>query len=204
MRMMSTIVVLAFLVSEGRAENSEPLLFEDQSQYELVYEFQYQNNFVERLIFECTADEEAWGKFAYAMAPISNAYRGHVLGKNVVFDRDIFTNEAFLSLVGQELWLNVTRSSKQLYGDPTQPVLMAQRDVLRIVETYSDNLAALCDFVFWEEVAYLEVLLEDLIEDAKARLESAESFREFLEDAEQGLPTLRRLFAANPFKEVRR
>ena len=175
-------------------------IFADQAQYELFYEYGYQSNFVERLIFECTADDEVWATFAYATAPVTNAYMRHVL-ESSIFQPDPFTNQRLISRVLQETALNLTRSSKAL-GDPADPVLMAQRDVLRLVQLHSNDIDSLCDFVFWEEVAFLEQIVSNLLQDAEVRLEPGE-YTSFLEDAEDGLPILRKLFAANPLITIK-
>lgn len=169
--------------------------FVDQGHYELVYEYKYQANFVERLILECTGDRKVWRSFGYATAPVSSAYFEYVLGTSI-FQPDPFTGQSLSSRLWQEAIINITRSSAAR-GDPADPVLMAQRDVLRLLDLYHDEFDALCDFTFWEEVSYLEVVLNDLLADAETRLDE-EAFRKFRERADEGLPLIQRLFAANP------
>lgn len=179
------------------AANDPPSVFAEQAHYELVYEYMYRANFVERLILECTADRAVWWSFGYATASLTNAYYWHVLGTSV-FQRDPFTDQALISRLWQETILLLTRSSAAR-GDPVEPVLMAQRDVLRMVELYDEELDSLCDFAFWEEVGYLEDVVDDLLADADARLDRDE-FELFVQRSESGLPLMRRLFAANPLK----
>lgn len=196
MRKLTFLILICVMPLQAFGDGARPV-FADQAHYELVYEFQYRANFVERLILECTGDQAVWRSFGYATAPVSNAYFEHVLGTSV-FQRDPFTDSSLISRLWQESYLNVTRSS-EARGDPADPVLMAQRDVLRMVDTYHDEIDALCDFAFWEEVGYLEEVLSDLLADAESRLDENE-FDKFIKRAEQGLPLLRRLFSANPLK----
>lgn len=193
-RVLSCITFCALAPLAEAKENSS--LFSDQTQYELFYEYVYRANFVERLVFECTADEDVWETFAYATAPITNGYKRFVLNTSI-WRRDPFTGQRLVSLLWQELKLNLTRSS-QADGDPAEPTLMAQRDVLELVTKYTSDIEALCDFVFWEEVELLELAVSDLFSDAKDRL-TDEEYRQFNERTDEGLLVLQRLFTANPF-----
>jgi hypothetical protein len=168
--------------------------FADQAQYEVFYEFEYQANVVERLIFECTADDDVWEIFAYATAPITNSYMDEVLGLG--FGQEPFTDQSLGSLLWQELKLNLTRSSVA-EGDPAEPRLMAQRDVLKLMKKVGEDRDTICDFVFWEEVGTFEETVDQLLEDTRSRLDD-EALGAFLARAEEGLPILRKLFAANP------
>lgn len=194
MKRLSLALLGCFVPISGGATDQQTL-FADQTHYEMVYEYSYQSNFVERMIFECTADRKVWRKFGYVMAGISNAYTRLVLGTSV-FQRDPFTNQRATSRLWQELLLHHMRSPAAR-GDPADPVLMAQRDVLRLVELYPDDLDALCDFIFWEEVSNLQQIVARFLSDAEERLDEA-AFADFKDRTEDGLLLLQRLFAANP------
>lgn len=190
--------VLAFLDAGAcQADNKVPQTFVDQGQYELFYEYAYQANFVERLLFECTADDGVWWTFATATARVTNAYKAEVLKFT---SADPFTHQWVGSLLVQELVLNLSRRSTA-FGDPANPVTMAQRDVLELVSHLDGDMDAMCDFVFWEEVGAFDEILSLLLRDARGRLEDAE-FQIFSQQAEAGLPTIRKLFRANPVRSA--
>jgi hypothetical protein len=195
---LACVLFLFWSVVMVQANEEAPQSFADQAQYELFYDFEYQANVIERLIFECTASDDVWEVFAYATAPVTNAYGKEVL--KLGFGTDPFTNQSLSSLLWQELKLNLTRSS-EADGDPAHPVIMAQRDVLKLVNDHGEDIDALCDFVFWEEVGIFKATTDHLLEDARSRLDD-EAFRAFSKRAEEGLPVLRKLFSANPLQIV--
>lgn len=179
-----------------QAESTVPSTFADQGQYELFYDYAYQANFVERLLFECTSDDDVWWTFAIATASITNAYKEEVL--KLSWWADPFTQQWLTSRLAQELVLNLSRSST-VFGDPADPITMAQKDVLELVNHLDGDMDALCDFLLWEEVGSLDEALELLMADARRQLDDAD-FRTFSERAEEGLPTIRKLFRANPVR----
>ncbi len=199
-----SLVLFTSLIPEPVVSDEPYSIFSDQAHYELVYEYKYYSNYVERLIFECTADREVWRMFGLASAALSNAYGKYVLHTSI-FQNDPFTDQRWVSRLSQEIFLHVFRDYTAR-GDPADPVLMAQRDVLQLVERYKDELDLICDFLFWERVTYLEEIVNELISDAQSRL-NAETFDLFMERAHSnesilgsGLPRLQRLFASNPLQ----
>lgn len=191
------LVILAFGVSHGFAAESK-IPFDDQAQYELLYEFSYQSNIVESFFLECTGDRSVSYKFAFATAPISNGYKNDIMGLKGIAP-DPFANKSLAKRVWHEIRLAVTRNpEKEKYL--VEPVLMAQKDVLRLMQTYRAEKDVLCDFVFWEEVLKLEDVTLELLRDAKRRKAGAPEFYAFEARTREGLPVLNRLFQANPLK----
>ena len=194
---MLALCLLASGAIPAFAESSHNY-FEDQLQYELLYEFTYQSNFVESLLLECTGERGVSYAFAFATAPISNNYKREILGVAGIAP-DPFTAKPLSKRLWHELKLAVTRDPND-QGDLAEPVLMAQKDVLRLMEQFRDEKDVLCDFVFWEEVLRLDDVTVELMRDAKRRKADTPEFLAFDEEARKGLVVLTRLFQANPLK----
>jgi hypothetical protein len=193
---MALACVILFAPASAEVARST---FSDQRQYELFYAYKYQANFVERLLLECTADREVWRAFGFATAPLSNAYLDIVLGTSI-FQQDPFTGDTLVARLWEEAALHFTRDPSR-QDNPADPVLMAQRDVLHLVNLHQHDLDVLCDFAFWEEVSYLEEVIDDVLSDAEDRL-LEDDFAAFMQRASDGLPLLRRLFHANPLSRL--
>lgn len=172
--------------------------FADQQQFELFYEFTYRANVVESFLLECTGDRSVSYKFAFGTAPVSNAYKSAILGMSGIAP-DAFTSKPLSKRVWDEVALAVRRNPN-VKDDYSEPVLMAQRDVLRLIQTFNNEKNVLCDFVFWEEVIKLEDVTNDLIKDALGRNRSASELAEFESRIKPGVLVLKRLFNANPLK----
>jgi hypothetical protein len=173
-------------------------MFEDQAQFELFYEFTYRSNIVESFLLECTGTHDVSYKFAFATAPISNSYKHDILGLQGLVP-DPFSNKPLRKRLWDEILLKLTRNYKK-EDDFSDPVLMAQKEVLRLMHIFRDEKNILCDYVFWEEVYRLDSITNELIKDAEIRKKGTPEFTEFTSQAEEGLVVLRRLFEANPLK----
>lgn len=192
------LLVLFWLAAPVYADGTaDP--FEDQYQYELFYEFTYQANVVESLLLECTGERAVSYKFAFATAPISNSYKREILGLDGLVP-DPFTGKPLKRLY-DEIRLMFSRDHTSDDADArsaAEPVLMAQKDVLRLMAEFPEEKDALCDFVFWEEVIAFEAATEKLLQDAKTRKRTSIQHAAFNEATEKGLVVLNRLFDANP------
>ena len=173
--------------------------FEDQLQFELFYEFSYQKELVESFLFECSGDRDVSLPFAYATASITNAYMHDIMGLGGLVP-DPFMSKPLWKRLLEETWLIVMRDYDN-DGDLADPVLMAQKDVLRLMDIFRDEKDLLCDFIFWEEVLRFEGVTVELIQDAKERKGGTPEIVVFEERAGEGLVVLTRLFDANPLKQ---
>ena len=173
--------------------------FEDQVQFEIFYAFTYQANVVEHFLLECTGTHDVSYKFGYATAPISNSYKHDILGL-AGFVPDPFSNKPLLKRLWDDISIRFTRDYKKK-DDYFDPVLMAQKEVLRLMDTFRDDKDVLCDYVFWEEVYKLETITNELMSDANKRKNDTPELVEFSARAEEGLVVLQRLFDANPLKD---
>ncbi|MHB1115576.1 hypothetical protein [Sideroxydans sp.] len=170
--------------------------FEDAQQYGSFYDFVYQSNVVESYLLECTGDRSVAYKFAFATAPISNSYKREILGLNGIA-KDPFTNKPLSRRLWDEVKLAVTRKP-----DPqknlSEPVLMAQMEVLRQFNDHQEQKDTLCDFVFWDEVTHLAEAIDTLMRDVRNRQSGSSALIEFEKEAKVGLEVIDRLFKANP------
>lgn len=174
--------------------------FADQQQFELFYEFTYRANVVESFLLECTGDRSVSYKFAFATAPVSNAYKSEILGMSGIAS-DPFTNKPLSKRLWDEIAFAVKRNPD--YKDEfSEPVLMAQKDVLKMVKTYDSERNVLCDFVFWEEVLKFEDVTDALIRDAVSRKQGAPELSEFEKRIKPGVLVMKRLFKANPLNRM--
>ena len=193
-------MALAVALTSSLANAGDPeSFFADQSHHQLVYDFVYQTSLVDRMIFECTADREVSGSFAVAAASVSDPYFEHVLGPSAV-DLNPFSDQGWIRRQWQDFTLNIWGSTT-LRGDPADPFPMAQRDALLLFESSPEERESICDYTFWEEVGLLETVVDDLLSDAENRLDP-DAHAAFMQRSEEGLPLLRRLFEANPFRVV--
>ena len=181
------------------AEKSDRHFEEDQLQFELFYEFTYRVNIVESFLLECTGDRSVSYKFAFASAPISNAYKSEILGLSGIAP-DAFTSKPLSRRLWDEVSLAVTRNYKDR-DEFAEPILMAQQDVLRLVDGFRSEKNVLCDFIFWEEVLKLEDVTNELIRDAKVRKRGARVLKLFEDSIQEGLAVMTRLFNANPLRQ---
>ncbi len=172
--------------------------FADQQQFELFYEFTYRANVVESFLLECTGDRSVSYKFAFATAEISNSYKSEILGMSGIAP-DAFTNKPLSKRLWDEIAFAVKRDP-EYKDDFSEPVLMAQKDVLRLVKTFNSEKNVLCDFVFWEEVLKLENVSDALIKDVNGRRGGTREFTEFNNRIKPGIVIMKRLFNANPLK----
>lgn len=197
---MKNIAALLFLFvasSPAMAEVAERH-FEDQQQFELFYEFCYRANVVESFLLECTGKRSVSWKFGYATAPISNSYRREILGVGGLVP-DVFTNKPLSKRLWDETSLAVMRNH-ETNDDYSDPVLMAQKDVLRLMEVFQSEKNVLCDYIFWEDVLKLEDVTSELIRDAKVRKKGMSELQRFEDNIQPGLAVMNRLFKANPLR----
>lgn len=200
MRVLCTILCLSLNMQMPAFADSPFGNFEDAQQYGAFYDFVYQNNVVESFLLGCTGDRSVSYKFAFATAPISNSYKREILGLNGIA-QDPFTNKPLSRRLWDEVKLAVTRKPESK-KDISEPVLMAQMEVLRQFKDYQDQKDTLCDFVFWDEVAHLEDSINELMSDTRNRRAGSPALVNFEKDAQKGLPTLFRLFSSNPQKST--
>ena len=199
MRGALLLLCLSVCATMSASAEENDRYFEDQLQFELLYEFSYQKELVESFLFECTAERDVSSPFAYAASSITNAYEDNIMGLGG-FVPDPFTNKPLWKRLWEEMLLVMTRDYDN-EGDLANPVLMAQKDVLRLMDIFRDEKDTLCDFIFWEEVLRLEGVTVELIQDAKERKGGTPEIVAFNERAGKGLVVLTRLFDANPLKQ---
>jgi hypothetical protein len=199
---MKRIAIAVYLgicaVTSAIAENADRR-FEDQLQFELFYEFSYRINIVESFLLECTGDRGVSYKFAFSTAPISNSYKSEIMGVSGI-SPDVFTNKSLSKRLWDEVETTVTRNHENM-GDLAEPVLMAQKDVLRLMDRFRSEKNVLCDFVFWEEVSKLEGVANELMRDVKVRKRGTRELKAFENHIQSGLATMTRLFNANPLRQ---
>ena len=200
MKAIAAVIFFFIWVPLCASSEENAQIFEDQEQYELFYEFVYRSNVVESFILECTGERSVSFKFAFATAPISNAFKREILGLKELAP-DPFTNKELSARLWDEIKLAVKRNPDDA-GAVAEPVLMAQIVTLRQFDAFKEEQDVLCDFLFWEEVSLFESVTASLIRDTKDRKKGTPQLQEFESAVHEGSATLHRLFAANPLKPL--
>ena len=127
-----------------------------------------------------------------------NSYKKDILGMENIGDP--FSDKDNWKRAWLEIKLAVTRNYDSEI-DRAEPVLTAQKDLMKLIETYKEEKDFLCDFVFWEEVLWLEKITDELMQDVKVRKADTPELLIFEENSRQALEMMARLFDENPLAQ---
>lgn len=165
---------IAALISGTSHAEGTPFKFEDQSQYELYYEYMYQLNFVEFLTSDCTSNRKIGGEF-YGRMSLSKEYNENVLGVDVF--TDVFAGKKLIANLWGELVRGVKRNDEMTSA--LDPVGYAQFKAHQLIDDNKEIYELICEEVYWDEVLKLKTLSDELMYDAEQRISDRTKLNSF-------------------------
>ena len=160
-----TYTILSIILCSDVAAEEELFEFDDQSQYEVFYDYTYQINFVEFLTTDCSSSRKVGGKF-YLTMTLTDEYKEIILGvENLT---DVFSGKALVSLLWGELIRGITRNNTMTSA--LDPVGYAQFKAHTLVDENKELYELICEEIYWDEVLKLEILSNELLLDTENRV----------------------------------
>jgi len=160
-----TYTILSIILCSDVAAEEELFEFDDQSQYEVFYDYTYQINFVEFLTTDCSSSRKVGGKF-YLTMTLTDEYKEIILGvENLT---DVFSGKALVSLLWGELIRGITRNDTMTSA--LDPVGYAQFKSHTLVDENKELYELICEEIYWDEVLKLEILSNELLLDTENRV----------------------------------
>lgn len=160
-----TYTILSIILCSDVAAEEELFEFDDQSQYEVFYDYTYQINFVEFLTTDCSSSRKVGGKF-YLTMTLTDEYKEIILGvENLT---DVFSGKALVSLLWGELIRGITRNDTMTSA--LDPVGYAQFKAHTLVDENKELYELICEEIYWDEVLKLEILSNELLLDTENRV----------------------------------
>lgn len=189
-------VCAIFLLSPSATfsdEVREGLIFADQIQYEIFYDYVYQVNFTEFLLSDCTGDRSIAAKY-YLGIRLSETYQEILLEVDSL--DDVFTGHSLTGRLWGELVRGVRRGNHR--ADPVDPMAFAQQVAHECFDEYEAERGFLCDYIWWEEYASLGHTTSELVSDAKSRYAGTEKLEKFLEEISSFQRNYQRVLEKSP------
>ena len=181
-----TYTILSIILCSDVAAEEELFEFDDQSQYEVFYDYTYQINFVEFLTTDCSSSRKVGGKF-YLTMTLTDEYKEIILGvENLT---DVFSGKALVSLLWGELIRGITRNDTMTSA--LDPVGYAQFKAHTLVDENKELYELICEEIYWDEVLKLEILSNELLLDTENRVKDKMKLNRFKSASEDEFRNLK-------------
>ena len=181
-----TYTILSIILCSDVAAEEELFEFDDQSQYEVFYDYTYQINFVEFLTTDCSSSRKVGGKF-YLTMTLTDEYKEIILGvENLT---DVFSGKALVSLLWGELIRRITRNNTMTSA--LDPVGYAQFKAHTLVDENKELYELICEEIYWDEVLKLEILSNELLLDTENRVKDKMKLNRFKSASEDEFRNLK-------------
>ena len=181
-----TYTILSIILCSDVAAEEELFEFDDQSQYEVFYDYTYQINFVEFLTTDCSSSRKVGGKF-YLTMTLTDEYKEIILGvENLT---DVFSGKALVSLLWGELIRGITRNNTMTSA--LDPVGYAQFKAHTLVDENKELYELICEEIYWDEVLKLEILSNELLLDTENRVKDKMKLNRFKSASEDEFRNLK-------------